>query len=436
MRYELAISLRYLLSRKRERSISLITGFAVSGVVLGVTALVVAMSVMNGYQANMIRAMAGALPHVSVLPDSSEGFHDPQALTRDLIAVMKPESVSPFLLHEALVTNTGQKGTLMHGVMLRGVDPSVESGVADFLAFLSDGSAEWDSLHPDERLSRARKVLHLLDRPIAPGLVPVLLSPNLAHDLGLELGDLLVPLTFPKRGEGFSPVPAEGRLQLVGYFHTGILAFDELVVLINVDAIEAVYPGTNYKRSIGLRLHDPLEAATAARVLRSLSRLGDESFRVYSWLESNSSLFQVIRVQKVMLFVVLMLIVVIAFFGIIGAMVMLVAEKARDISVLKSLGARGSSIRTLFIIQGLIIGTAGTAIGVALGLAICWALDTFQLIEIPPGVYPGSDRIPVLVSLRDMMMVIGGTMVVSLLATVYPAHKAMRFPLVQGLRYK
>jgi lipoprotein-releasing system permease protein len=435
MRYELAITLRYFLSRDREGSLSLITGLAMGGVTLGVAALVVAMSVMNGYQANMVRAMSGALPHLSVLPPDGQGFADLAALSRELVQRVKVKSLSPFLLQEALVSNPEGSGAPMQGVMLRGVEPDTEAALPDFLAFVSDGSSDWERLPAPQRLDRARQVLMKLERERAPGVYPVLLSPELAKKLGAHLGDPLVPLVFPARGEGFSPRETAGRLEIAGYFHTGILAFDELVILINVHMIDRIYPGSERNFALGLRLADPLDAGAVAEQLRAQQKSGGSAFAVYSWLESNRGLFQVIRIQKVMLFIVLMLIVVIAFFGMIGALVMLVIDKSREIAVLKSLGARERSIRLIFLVQGLLIGASGTALGVACGLGLCWSLATFPLIEIPPGVYPGSDRIPVQVAWQDLVWVISGTMAVSLCATLYPSWKAMRLPPVSGLRY-
>ncbi len=435
MRFELAIALRYLRSRERERSLSLITAVAVGGVALGVGALVVALSVMNGYQANMVRAMAGALPHLSVIPPEREGFHDAGAVRAALEAHVQPVGVSPFLLQEALVSNPKAPGAPVQGVMLRGVEPAAESAVTDFLVFLSDGSPDWGSRPLEDRLAGARRVLARLEPETEPGVHPILLSPTLAKKLGVGPGEALVPLAFPRRGEGFSPVPAAGRLRVAGYFETGILAFDELVVLIHVGAIERIYPANRKGYSLGVRLAEPLQAGRVAGELRALPMLGGERFLIYSWLESNRSLFRVIELQKVMLFIVLMLIVVIAFFGIVGALVMLVIDKSREIAVLKSLGARDGSVRLIFFVEGVLIGVVGTLIGLGVGLAVCWALDSFALIEIPPGVYPGSDRIPVLVSWADLALVAAGTMAISLGATVYPAMKAMRLPAVNALRY-
>ncbi len=193
-------------------------------------------------------------------------------------------------------------------------------------------------------------------------------------------------------------------------------------------------PEAALEYSLGLRLARPLQAVEVAAELRRASPLAGERFYVYSWLESNKGLFQVIQVQKTMLFLVLMLIVVLAFFGMIGALMMLVTEKTREIAILRALGATAGGIRRVFLTQGILVGVVGTVAGLAVGLGIVWVLDTFPVVEIPPGVYPGSDRIPVRIDWRDLLLVAGGTMVVCLAATVYPATRAMRMRPVDGLR--
>jgi len=435
MRFEFAVTLRYFLSRERERSLSLITGLAVSGVTLGVAALVVALSVMNGYQANMVRAMAGALPHLSVLPPEGKDLASLSELADKLATREQVKSAAPFLLQEALVSNLASPDTPAQGVMLRGVDPEAEAEIPEFLAFLKSDVPDWDTLPAPQRLAQAAKLLRILDLSPEPGVSPVLLSPTLADKLKVKPGDELAPLVFPKQGEGFTPYPANGRLRVAGYFQTGILAFDELVILIHVRRIEPIYPGSERNASIGLRLDDPLDATAVAASLRAQTRLGEAPLAVYSWIESNRGLFQVIRVQKFMLFIVLMLIVVIAFFGMIGALVMLVIDKSREIAVLKSVGAGDASIRRVFLVQGLLIGAVGTALGLLAGLGLCALLDAFPLIEIPAGVYPGSDRIPVLVEWTDLVLVVLGTMGVSLAATLYPAHKAGKMTPIEGFRF-
>jgi lipoprotein-releasing system permease protein len=264
--------------------------------------------------------------------------------------------------------------------------------------------------------------------------VPILLSRSLAEKLGVSPGDTLLPFEFPGQGGGFSPQPAAVQLTVAGYFGTGIPVFDDMMVLAPLDRMPPLGAESTREYSLGLRLADPLAAGAAAEALREAADRTGHLLYVYSWLESNRGLFQVIRLQKVMLFLVLMLIVVIAFFGMIGALVMLVTEKTREITILKSLGMEERRLGRVFLVQGLLIGVLGTALGVSLGLAICWVLDSFPIIHIPPGVYPGSDRVPVRVSGADIAAIVLGTLAVCLGATIFPSRKAVAMKPVDGLR--
>ncbi|HEX7927510.1 MAG TPA: FtsX-like permease family protein, partial [bacterium] len=410
MPVEWAISLRYFLSRRQAGALSFITGVAILGVTLGVGALVVAMAVMNGYQANLLRAMAGSLPHVSIHTSASGGgLEQARAIAAKLPPELKPRSESPFLSAEALVRKADTPDAPLQGVMLRGVDPLAEIREPTFLAFMDDGSPEWKTLPEAERRTRGQALAERLGKLQPGGEVPILLARVLATKLDVKIGDRLVPMSFPKTGGSFSPVPGATRLIVAGYFNTGILAFDELVVMAHIDGVARALPGEKPDTALGLRLNDPLSAATVASALRATT-LGELSgVYVYSWLESNRGLFQVIRIQKVMLFLVLMLIVIIAFFGMISALVMLVTEKTREITILKSLGMPEPRLRRVFLLQGLLIGLLGTVFGVLLGLLVCWVLSAFPIIRIPAGVYPGSDRVPVLVSMVDVALIALGS---------------------------
>ncbi|MCZ6646492.1 MAG: ABC transporter permease [SAR324 cluster bacterium] len=435
MRLELAICLRYLRSSRSDGAISFITWVALLGVVLGVAALVVAMAVMNGYQTNLVRVMASSLPHVSLTPVRSGGIQDEARLLETLRERYHPLTISPYLMQESLVRAAAGARDSIQGVMIRGIEPKVESEIPEFLAFLDDGSEAWKNLPQAERQRRAAEMLRTLENEAEPGVAPVLLSRSLARKLGVGLGGRLIPLEMPNAEQGFSPMPVAQQLTVVGYFETGLTMLDELVLVTHRKFVPALMPGKALAESLGIRIANPLDAGQVARELRALSIIGNHGYYVYSWLESNKGIFQVIRMQKVMLFLVLMLIVVIAFFGMMSALTMMVTDKTKEIAVLKSLGAKGTGIMMIFLGQGLLIGFAGTVLGLGLGLLLSGALDTFPLIDIPPGVYPGTDKVPVQVAWLDLAWVAGGTMVVCLAATILPARKALALQPVDGLRY-
>ncbi|MDH5752926.1 MAG: ABC transporter permease, partial [Deltaproteobacteria bacterium] len=321
MRFESYISLRYFFSPRTEGAVSFITWVAVLGVTLGVGALVVAMAVMNGYQTNLVRTMAGALPHLTLHPLVRDGVPPLEEIPELLGPEARPLSIAPLRLQETLLRGPETSGGLVQGVMIRGIDPVADSNVPSFLAFLNDGSPDWNELPAEERLERARLVLLRLESQEREGVFPVLISSLLAGRLGVEKGGILRPLSFPGKGGGFSPQPLESSLQVVGFFNSGIVALDELVAFANQAHVADMFPASARASSVGVRLEDPLQASLITRKIRSEESDESRLYYVYSWLESNKGLFQVILVQKTMLFLVLMMIVLIAFFGMVSALV-------------------------------------------------------------------------------------------------------------------
>jgi lipoprotein-releasing system permease protein len=440
MPIEWAVCLRYLRATRSGGPVSFVTLVAGLGVALGVAALVVAMAVMNGYQVNLLRAMAGALPHVSLIPATESTFTDPAALEQAITATVHPRTIARYGSMDTLLRKADSPASPMQALSLRGIQPDIEAQESGFLAFLDDGTAAWKTYPLRERQEKAAAIMRSLAKnppatrlPGDTGEVTVLISHALATRLGVKVGESLTLLEFPK-GSGFVPVPHGPPLRIVGLFETGILAFDEAVALTDLDALMTLAPRDQIETSLGLRLDQPLSAGKVANQLRDMTPPAGDDFHVFSWLESNKTLFQVILLQKVMLYLVLMLIVLIASFGMISALVMLVTEKTREITILKALGARERVVRRIFLLQGILIGVGGLIVGVVLGLLICWGLASFALFTIPPGVYPGSDRIPVLLSVWDMLWIVLGTLVISIGATQFPAFKAMRLKMIEGLR--
>lgn len=434
MRYEFAISLRYFRSRRSEGAMTFVGWVATGGVTLGVAALVVAMSVMNGYKANLTRAMSGALPHVTMHTLTPEQMPTPQALGTWLNGNLKPVSISPFVRHQALLRGPHSGKGSVRGVLVRGIEVAVESRVPDLLIFLRDGSPDWFSLPLKIRLKRSEQLMLSLATSRPDGAAPVLLSPRLARMLGISLGETITPLKFPEKDAGFSPIPLPGRMVLAGYFESGITSVDELFVIMGRGQAKRIFAGRVVDNRVGLRLQDPTLATEAAQALRQQVRDRHLDAYVFSWIEDNAGLFGLIRLQSWMLFLVLMFIVILALFGMVSGLVMMVAEKTREITILKSLGATSGAIYRIFMVQGLLIGMSGTLLGMAIGGLTCWALDTFPMFTIPPGVYPGSDRVPVRIDWREWLLVAGATFVACWIATYIPARKATAIHPAEGLR--
>jgi lipoprotein-releasing system permease protein len=219
---------------------------------------------------------------------------------------------------------------------------------------------------------------------------------------------------------------------VIGIFESGISGYDEVLAFIDYRLLQKIYRMDDKITGLGVSIRD---AGTAPEIAMELSEIGEE-YVVSNWADENKSIFQVMKLEKIGLFLILTLIIVVAAFNIISSLIMLVLEKSREIAILKALGAKDSSIRRIFFFQGLVIGSMGTISGVLVGLAICWGIMTFDIIDIPAGVYPGGNRIPVLIDWTDVLITTTASFLICVLVTLYPSTKASRLNPVDPLRYE
>ena len=260
----------------------------------------------------------------------------------------------------------------------------------------------------------------------------IILGSNLAQQLGVQLGDTVQLVSSEQRMTPVGDVPRIKKLIVIGFFESGIAGYDEVLAFMDYRLVQKVYRMQNDVTGLGVRLKDPETAQEVADELR----VEFTDFAVSSWVDENKSIFQVMQLEKIGLFMILTLIVVVAAFNIISSLVMLVLEKAREIAILKAVGVTDHSVRKIFMMQGVVIGLIGTCSGVGFGLTICWALATFDFIDIPPGVYPGGDRIPVLINWTDVLLTTISSFLICFLVTIYPSTKAARLQPVDSLRYE
>ena len=227
-------------------------------------------------------------------------------------------------------------------------------------------------------------------------------------------------------------VPRIKKLEVIGIFESGISGYDEVLAFIDYRLLQKIYRMDDKITGLGVSIRD---AGSAPEIAMELSEIGVE-YVVSNWADENKSIFQVMKLEKIGLFLILILIIVVAAFNIISSLIMLVLEKSREIAILKALGAKDSSIRRIFFFQGLVIGSMGTISGVLVGLAICWVIMTFDIIDIPAGVYPGGNRIPVLIDWTDVLITTAASFLICVLVTLYPSTKASRLNPVDPLRYE
>jgi lipoprotein-releasing system permease protein len=407
MPFEFSIAIRYLLAKRKQAFISVISLISVAGVALGVASLIVVLGVMNGFSHNLREKILGVNAHmvVSHLQGLFGGY---QEVGEQLGQIKGVTGVMPFLYSEVMVSNPAG----VKGVILRGIDPAGAEGVL--------------SLNDDLVLGDLT--------PLQRGEAGIIIGRDLADRLGVSLGspiNVLSP-TGKRTAAGFTP---EIRIfHVAGVFSTGMFEYDSSLAYTSISALQDLL-GIREDLVSGLevRLEDVYAAkAVASRVEQ---RLGGFPFYVRDWMEMNESLFSALKLEKTAMFVILVMIVLVGSFSIVTTLVMLVMEKTRDIAILMAMGARRKSIRLIFMLQGTIIGIVGTALGFLLGMGLSFLLQRYKFIRLPADVYY-LDHLPVRLDWVDLSVICGAAVTLCFLATIYPAKQASNLQPAEALRYE
>lgn len=396
---------------------------------MGVVALIVSTSVMNGFRTNLQDAVTGSLPHITVFAwdDAMQNY---SGLQKRLTEHPEVEGVAPYIFKQALLTGRKQP----KGALLRGIDPQQETEVTKISSFLRDEVYGFTP-SPEKQALISARLLKRLSHPEARSKRlkdGIILGAKLARQLEANVGDSVKLVSSEQRMTPIGDVPRIKKLEVIGIFESGISGYDEVLAFIDYRLLQKIYRMGNHITGLGVSISDPENAPEISLELAELS----EDYIIGNWADENKSIFQVMKLEKIGLFLILSLIIVVAAFNIISSLIMLVLEKSREIAILKALGAKDSGIRKIFFFQGLVIGSLGTIGGVLVGLAICWALMTFEIIDIPAGVYPGGNRIPVLIDWLDVALATVASFTICILVTLYPATKASRLNPVDPLRYE
>jgi len=423
MNFELFVAKRYLLSRRKQSFISVISLISVLGVAIGVAALVVVMGVYNGFTAEIREMVLGYNSHV-ILYSVDISLFDPlpgQEITggREQFPILERieaypivKAATPFLSAEVMIS-TSWGAT---GLVLRGVDPGL---IVDALPMLSDmkyGSV--DGLYRDPGFQGA------------PG---ILVGQRLADRYGIATGsrvNLLSPAGTTTT-TGFSPKIMPFRVE--GIFESGLSEYDQRLAYTTLAGVQELM-GLPAGRITGIEiyLNDPYAAQTFGK------QLSDDLGLYYytsNWIDQNANLFAAFELERIGMFLILAMVILVASFSIITSLVMLVMEKTKDIAILMSMGATGKIISRIFTLQGIIIGAVGTGLGYVLGLLLAWLLKKYQFIDLPPGVFI-LDRLPVLIDVSDTVLIGVASILMCFLATIYPSRKASRLQPSEALRYE
>ena len=409
------VARRYLASRGGSRLFSLITWIALGGVTVGVGALVVVIGVMSGMQEDLMGKILDSTPHVYVYQrGGSIRMDDWKAVADRVRKIEGVEAVAPFVLTQvSALRGTYVQSADMYGVALDPKGPAVT-----------------------EMEARIREGIHDLG-PTKSGLPPVVMGSRLAARMYTFTGDTITLIAFENLTvDVFGlPNPSIRQYEVTGTFTTGMYDYDIKNIYVPIEAAQEQLDLLDGDRVGGLtvRVHDPDEADLVANLIQDA--LGPFEFAAISWSTTNGALFAALQLEKLAMYVILTLIVVVAAFNIVSTLVMVVVDRTREIGILKSMGMTDRMILRIFMFQGVSIGVIGTTLGAALGLLIAWILDTFEIITIPPDVY-FVEKLPVSIHATDVGMIVGVSLLIAFLATIYPSLQASRLQPVRAIRHE
>ncbi|HEV8620221.1 MAG TPA: lipoprotein-releasing ABC transporter permease subunit [Nitrospiraceae bacterium] len=421
--YEIFVGLRYLRAKRRNRTISLNTVVSIAGITLGVAALIGTVGIMTGFKEDIQAKILGTTAHIIVQDRIKDSMSDYDPVTKQVATVPGVVAATPFVLKQVLLTTQ----TGVQGIVIRGIDPQREGMVTELAKNLSTGQLA--------DLSRPVKVRQSpVDDPTSPAVETekpgIILGKELALRLGVFVGDTVNVVSPVGPISAIGMVPKIRTFALVALFQSGMYEYDSSLAYIDLAEAQKFFSMGQTVTGIEIKVTDVFRAAETAR---SVEQSLGFAYGARDWMQMNRNLFSALKLEKTMMFLLLVLITIVASFNIISTLTMIVTEKQKEIAILKAMGATRMSIRRIFMLNGLIIGLSGTAIGIPLGYAFLWLIQTFWTFD--PTVYYIS-RIPVHVQAMDVFLVAGSAIVISFAATVYPSLQAAKLEPVAALRYE
>ena len=423
VRFELFIALRYLRARRRQAVVGLITAISVLGVAAGVAALIIALAITNGMRRDLQDRLVGATAHVELLRISGDGIHDWRPLLERLRHQPHVEADAPSLYGEVLIS----RGLRSGGALIKGIVPSDELGVGNLLQTVNEGS--YAPLVPLANGNSAAAGDSATTDFATP---PLVIGHELAVTLGATVGDTLL-ITSPQ-GE-ITPlglIPRYQRFVVTGIFSSGFYQYDSGYAFMRLDDAQRLFSEPDLVSMISFRLDDLNRAPEVARAVTAAAGPG---YQATTWAEQNRELFRALKLEQAVTFIVLALIVVVAALNILSALTMMVMEKTRDIAVMLSFGVTPGQIRRIFLLQGLLISALGTAVGLVLGYVGSLLGAHYRFIQLDPGVY-SIDHLPFAPRASDAILVATVSLLIALLATLYPSGTASRVLPAEALRYE
>jgi lipoprotein-releasing system permease protein len=409
MSFEFFIGLRYLRARRKQAFISVITFISMAGVMLGVMAMMVVLAVMTGFGTDIKSKILGANAHIRVMSRIGK-LDQHEEVMKKIEAVEGVRVTAPFVYSQVML----RRGSQISGAILRGIDPSRAGRVVDLEKSMKDTSLS-----------------ALGGREVPPGII---LGKELSRLLTAYPGDeVYVVSPF---GGSLTPIggriPYMKRFKVVGLFDSGMYDYDTSFAYVSIESAQQLLRLGQSVHGIEVKVDDIYSVDKISRSI--IERLGT-AYWTQDWMQMNKNFFSALKLEKTVMFIILVLIILVAAFNIISTLIMMVMEKTKDIAILKSMGASSKSVMKIFMLDGLVIGVVGTILGIMGGSVLCFLLKRYEFVKLPSDVYYIS-TLPVRVQVVDVALIALSAIAISFLATLYPSYQASRLDPAAAIRYE